>query len=62
KFGSHYSNERLLTIPGKVTDPANPEPGCPFAPRCAQATPECAQKIPELQIENGHEKRCINIS
>ncbi|MDR2965578.1 MAG: ATP-binding cassette domain-containing protein, partial [Treponema sp.] len=39
KFGSHYSNERLLTIPGKVTDPANPEPGCPFAPRCAQATP-----------------------
>ncbi|GHV95858.1 hypothetical protein AGMMS50293_21780 [Spirochaetia bacterium] len=48
RFGSHYSQGRLLTIPGKVTDPANPEPGCPFAPRCTQVTPQCAAAIPPL--------------
>jgi peptide/nickel transport system permease protein len=36
RFGSHYSRERLVSIPGKVTDPANPENGCPFAPRCPE--------------------------
>jgi len=49
RFGSHYSHERLSTIPGKVTDPARPEPGCPFAPRCSQAKPECSQAIPPLK-------------
>jgi len=58
RFGSHYSKERLLTIPGKVTDPSTPEPGCPFAPRCTKATPECSQKIPQLQTKDGHELRC----
>ena len=41
KFGTHYSSERLASIPGRVTDPAHPEPGCPFAPRCAFAKDEC---------------------
>jgi len=50
-FGSHYSKERLLTIPGKVSDPANPETGCPFAPRCSQAGPECTQAVPPLRRE-----------
>jgi oligopeptide/dipeptide ABC transporter ATP-binding protein len=58
QFGSHYSKERLLTIPGKVSDPANPEPGCPFAPRCTKAGAECTQSIPELRSENGREIRC----
>jgi peptide/nickel transport system permease protein len=48
-FGIHYSRGRLLTIPGKVTDPANPEPGCPFAPRCPQAKGECSRAIPALR-------------
>ncbi|MDR0501804.1 MAG: dipeptide/oligopeptide/nickel ABC transporter permease/ATP-binding protein [Treponema sp.] len=61
-FGSHYSKERLLTIPGKVSDPANPESGCPFAPRCTQAAPECIQKTPALQIKDAREIRCCNIS
>jgi peptide/nickel transport system permease protein len=43
RFGSHYSRGRLLTIPGKVGDPASPEKGCPFAPRCSQARPECIE-------------------
>jgi peptide/nickel transport system permease protein len=48
RFGSHYAKGRLRTIPGRVTDPAEPEPGCPFAPRCGLARPECAAGIPPL--------------
>ena len=59
RFGSHYSKERLLTIPGKVSDPANPESGCPFAPRCSQAKDECTQSVPKLRTESGREIRCI---
>ncbi|MBP3772001.1 MAG: ATP-binding cassette domain-containing protein [Treponema sp.] len=44
KFGTHYSTERLVSIPGRVTDPAHPEPGCPFAPRCTFAKEECRSK------------------
>jgi peptide/nickel transport system permease protein len=51
RFGSHYSKERLQTIPGKVSDPANPEPGCPFAPRCVKAKSECALAVPQLRKE-----------
>ncbi|MCL2210131.1 MAG: dipeptide/oligopeptide/nickel ABC transporter permease/ATP-binding protein [Treponema sp.] len=58
RFGSHYSRERLITIPGKVSDPSNPESGCPFAPRCSQAKKECTQGIPELLKKDGHEIRC----
>jgi peptide/nickel transport system permease protein len=66
RFGSHYSRERLIPIPGKVTDPAHPEPGCPFAPRCAEARAECAAAIPALKTLAGgsdsasvHKIRCI---
>jgi peptide/nickel transport system permease protein len=48
RFGSHYSRERLRTIPGKVTDPVEPEPGCPFAPRCGFAKPACTAGVPPL--------------
>ncbi|WP_191014124.1 dipeptide/oligopeptide/nickel ABC transporter permease/ATP-binding protein [Treponema zioleckii] len=41
KFGTHYTTQRLASISGRVTDPANPEPGCPFAPRCEKASEEC---------------------
>ncbi|MDR0644255.1 MAG: dipeptide/oligopeptide/nickel ABC transporter permease/ATP-binding protein [Treponema sp.] len=68
RFGSHYSRDRLVPIPGKVADPARPEPGCPFAPRCTRARSECAAAIPALKplAENGgsrvnsaHTLRCI---
>jgi peptide/nickel transport system permease protein len=59
RFGSHYSQGRLPAIPGKVTDMSKPEPGCPFAPRCTQAKPECSQEIPPLAAKNGRELRCI---
>jgi peptide/nickel transport system permease protein len=62
RFGSHYSQGRLPAIPGKVSDPARPEPGCPFAPRCTQAKPECSQKIPPLAAADGRELRCLHIT
>lgn len=53
-FGSHYSTNPLSPIPGKVTDPANPEPGCPFYPRCffvkksQNECLSCRETLPEL--------------
>ncbi|MCL2765407.1 MAG: dipeptide/oligopeptide/nickel ABC transporter permease/ATP-binding protein [Treponema sp.] len=58
RFGSHYKDGRLLAIPGKVSDPVNPEAGCPFAPRCSQAKDECRQSVPQLKNDNGREIRC----
>ena len=43
KFGTHYTSQKLLSIPGRVTDPAHPEPGCPFEPRCSFAKEECCK-------------------
>ena len=47
--------ERLTSIPGKVPDPANPEPGCPFAPRCPRAVPECRSAIPAIVRDTADE-------
>jgi peptide/nickel transport system permease protein len=60
RFGSHYSRERLKVIPGRVADPANPEPGCPFAPRCTEAGGECRLRAPApAALDAGHEVRCV---
>jgi peptide/nickel transport system permease protein len=66
RFGSHYDKERLKVIPGKVADPVNPEPGCPFAPRCAEIGDECHWAIPPMvEIEDddgiytGRSFRCV---
>jgi peptide/nickel transport system permease protein len=64
RFGSHYLRGRLTSIPGRVSDPVHPEPGCPFAPRCAEAREDCGAAIPPLVMagEDGkdlRELRCI---
>jgi peptide/nickel transport system permease protein len=59
RFGSHYAQQRLPAIPGKVTDPSSPEPGCPFAPRCTQARAECSAGLPPLKTADGRELRCV---
>lgn len=41
KFGTSYTEQKLLSIPGSVVDPKNPPPGCPFEPRCSFAKAEC---------------------
>ena len=58
QFGSHYTDGPLRSIPGKVSDPASPEPGCPFAPRCAFMKDACCTpgftcyKMQEAQNEH----------
>jgi peptide/nickel transport system permease protein len=62
RFGSHYSKERLVTIPGKTLDPVNPNPGCPFANRCSKMTQNCLAAVPELKssgLENNRQPREI---
>jgi oligopeptide/dipeptide ABC transporter ATP-binding protein len=34
---------------GEPPSPINPPPGCPFAPRCPIAKPECSQALPQLE-------------
>ena len=64
-WGSHYSREKLATIQGSVPDPARPESGCPFAPRCPLAVARCRQAVPALvQDRDGRQAegsayRCI---
>lgn len=58
RFGEHCSASRLTSIPGKVPDPANPEPGCPFAPRCPRAVPECRSVIPAI-VRTGATARSV---
>ena len=41
EFGSHCTETPMISIPGRVTDPANPEPGCPFSPRCTYSKDSC---------------------
>ena len=41
KFGTSYTDQKLLSIPGSVVDPKNPPPGCPFEPRCSFVKEEC---------------------
>ena len=50
-LGVHYSEQPLHAIPGNVPDPLHPEPGCPFAPRCAVAEARCSRAIPPLVAE-----------
>ncbi len=46
-------------LPGDVPSPVNPPPGCPFHPRCPDATPSCRECVPKLQeIHNGHRVAC----
>ena len=58
-FGTHYTRDKLITIPGNVPDPIRPEPGCPFAPRCPYAVKDCRTKIPEVRTVNERRSRCI---
>lgn len=50
EFGKHYTKEKMISIPGRVTDPVNPPSGCPFVPRCSFAKDECSV--------TGSEKSC----
>jgi oligopeptide/dipeptide ABC transporter ATP-binding protein len=42
----------LTVIPGRPVDPAQPPPGCAFAPRCPLADERCATVEPALESDN----------
>ena len=51
---------RLVPIEGQPPDLARIPPGCPFAPRCRQATDACRSAAPALrEAEPGHQVACI---
>ena len=56
----NYVPERgFYAIPGGGTDPREGE-GCPFAPRCERACPQCREQIPVLtEVEPGHKVACF---
>ena len=50
---------RLKPIPGLMPDPTNLPSGCPFNPRCAYATEECKNSIPDYtNLGGSHVAAC----
>jgi len=52
-------NERLRAIPGELPDPSKPQPGCPFAARCAYVMDICRVEDPPLiEVAEHREAAC----
>mgnify|MGYP000477655536 CR=1 FL=1 len=53
------TKERQI-LGGEPPSPIDPPPGCPFAPRCPLAKPECRLELPALEEMGapGHRVRC----
>jgi peptide/nickel transport system ATP-binding protein len=50
----------LATLAGEVPDPADPPPGCPFAPRCALVEEVCATRPPDaIAVGPNHLSACV---
>jgi oligopeptide/dipeptide ABC transporter ATP-binding protein len=49
---------RLESIPGEVPDPQRMPPGCPFAPRCPHAMPQCGTAPPPAALPDGRTVAC----
>lgn len=45
-------------IAGEIASPFDHPPGCPFAPRCPQATARCSTERPSLSLAAGHAIAC----
>ncbi len=51
---------QLVAIPGQVSSPLAPPPGCAFAPRCSYARAACNAAMPALEAAGGERMvRCI---
>ncbi|MBT5039291.1 MAG: ABC transporter ATP-binding protein [Rhodospirillaceae bacterium] len=52
---------RLVPIPGQPPDLLHLAPGCPFAPRCVHASPDCSETpIALSEIAPGHHTACLH--
>lgn len=55
----HADRRTLDVIPGMPPDLRTPPPGCRFAPRCAQAMPQCFTVVPpEVRFDDGVRVAC----
>jgi oligopeptide/dipeptide ABC transporter ATP-binding protein len=55
--------EKTIPVYGETPNPQSLIKGCPFAPRCPQAMPQCAETLPELrEVSPGHWVRCHGTS
>jgi len=62
--GAASSEERqsIPPIKGETPNPRLQVSGCPFAPRCPEAKPQCSDALPELRESSaGHWVRCASI-
>ncbi|MBS1879166.1 MAG: ABC transporter ATP-binding protein [Actinobacteria bacterium] len=56
----HRRPRRLEPMRGIAVSVGEWPKGCPFAPRCPQATSECEQSVPpSTPVTSGHEVRCF---
>lgn len=46
--------ERMPCLPGQPPNPAEPEAGCAFAPRCPRVTHRCREQRPPLRLADAH--------
>ncbi|KRC18328.1 ABC transporter ATP-binding protein [Acidovorax sp. Root217] len=57
---------RLVAIPGQVSSPLAPPPGCAFAPRCERRIAACDARMPALSDEGSagasRRVRCIRVN
>jgi oligopeptide/dipeptide ABC transporter ATP-binding protein len=54
----HTRIESLKAIPGTPPSPEEPLPGCPFAPRCAFAEPQCLEPVALVEVEEERMSAC----
>ena len=55
----HGRRSKRIVLTGDVPNPANPPPGCRFAPRCPYRQQICDEEIPELRpTRQGHTAAC----
>jgi len=58
--GAAPGKRRLYAIPGQVSSPLAPPPGCAFEPRCDRAIAACRTAMPSMQLDvAGRGARCI---
>ncbi|GMO64752.1 MAG: ABC transporter ATP-binding protein [Treponemataceae bacterium] len=50
--------ERLIPIEGTPMNMLEPNPGCPFAPRCSECMKICIREMPEYTQLNGAHRAC----
>jgi oligopeptide/dipeptide ABC transporter ATP-binding protein len=59
---THVKGEPLYTIPGLPPDLMTPIVGCPFAPRCPQATERCTRGAIALEeVSPGRFTACFRV-